>query len=186
MRRFKVVAATKVKDSSLYTPLQRAGYVITDDPRLNPRAQPQVIFKPDLSAPTSAGREAQQEAFRDLLIGIFAQGGWCFYADEVRYLSDYLKLDTELETLWLQGRSLGVTMVVATQRPVSIPLVAFDQAIHLFLWRNTDRQSVARMAEFTGEHNEIARRVIPRLPHHEALYVNAITGRMVRTKVNHV
>lgn len=184
MRLDTVVAATKVKDASLYGPLKRAGYWTTADPELDPDEHNKVIFKPDLSAPTSEGRASQQTAFRELLIGIFAQGGWCFYADEVRYLSDYLKLDTELETLWLQGRSLGVTMVVATQRPVSIPLVAFDQAIHLFLWRNSDRQSVQRMAEFTGEHYDLARRLIPTLPHHEALYVNTITGRMVRTKVN--
>lgn len=184
MREYTVVAATKVKDSSLYGPLTRAGYRITDDPDLDPDQQPKVIFKPDLSNPTSSGRAGQQEAFRELLVRIFAQGGWCLYGDEIRYLSDYLKLETELETLWLQGRSLGVTMVAATQRPVSIPLVAFDQAIHLFLWRNTDRQSVQRMAEFTGGHYELARALIPRLPHHEALYVHTTTGRMVRTKVN--
>jgi hypothetical protein len=183
-REFVVVLATKAKDSSLYDPLLRQGYELVEKFDPNPREHPRVIFRPRLSAPTSEGRAEQKEAFRLALIDVFATGGWCVYADEVRYLTQYLGLQTEFETLWLQGRSLGVSLIVGTQRPVSIPLLAFDSADHLFLWRNTDRVNIQRMAEFAGASVEAARYTIPRLPRHEALYIATRTDEMVRTKVS--
>lgn len=182
MRDYVVVLATKARDPSLYGPLARMGYVTRDRFDPDPANEPRVIFKPKLSSPTAEGREGQREAFREALVDIFATGNWCVYADEIRYLSQYLGLQTELETLWLQGRSLGISMVSGTQRPVSIPHLAFD-ADHLFLWRATDRRDVVTMSEYTGTGIEAARFAIPRLPLHEALYIDTRTGYMARTKV---
>lgn len=183
LRDFMVVLATKVRDESLYDPLLEAGYVMVDRFHADDTEHPKVIFRPRLGAPTAQARDEQREAFREALVDIFGTGGWSIYADEVRYLTQNLGLGTEMELLWLQGRSLDVSVVVSTQRPVSIPLLAFDQATHLFLFRNTDRQNVQRMAEFTGGDVDLARYVIPRLPRHEVLYVDTRTGRMVRTRV---
>lgn len=184
IRDYVIVLATKVRDTSLYEPLAEEGYVtLSSLEHVDPERTPRIIFKPPLNDPSRAGQEAQREAFREALVTVFAMGEWCLYADEVRYLTDHLGLKTELETLWLQGRSLGVSVVAATQRPVSIPLLAFDQADHLFLWRNADRESVRRMSEFAGQNGEVAFHTIPRLPPHEALYVNTRNDRMVRTKV---
>lgn len=186
-RHYVVVLATKVKDSSLYTPLQRHGFkVVTDFPAVDPSIDPtdaKVIFKPPLDSPTGQARMEQAEAFQEALIEIFRDGGWCVYSDEVRYLSKDLGLATELETLMLQGRSLGVSMVAATQRPVSIPLVFFTQATHLFLYRTSELQDVKRAAEFTGDLQEMVRYVLPRLPMHEVLYIDTATGQTARTKV---
>lgn len=183
IRDYVTVMATKARDTSLYTPLERMGYVVTDTFDADDTDEPRVIFRPKLDAPTRTARDEQAEAFREALIDVFNTGGWAIYADEVRYLTQYLGLATEMELLWLQGRSLGVSLIVSTQRPVSIPLLAFDQADHLFLFRNTDRQNVQRMSEFTGADVDLARYVIPRLPLHEALYVDTRSGRMVRTRV---
>jgi hypothetical protein len=181
-RDYVVVLATKKTDPSLYEPLLNAGYVLRDTFDPDPGAEPRVIFRPKLSSPTAEGREEQREAFREALVSIFDTGGWCVYADEIRYLSDYLRLGTELETLWLQGRSLGISMVAGTQRPVSIPVLAFD-ANHLFFWRATDKRDIVTMSEFAGVNMTVAREVIPRLPKHEALYIGTRTDDMTRTKV---
>lgn len=182
-REFVLVLATKKADTSLYGPLQRKGFVITDDRELDWKRTPKVIFRPPLKDPSKEAIEEQAEAFRHVLVQVFEEGGWCVYGDEIRYLSDNLGLRVPIETLYLQGRSLGVSMVVSTQRPVSIPVIAFESATHLFLFRTTDRANIQRAAEFGGADVDVIRYTLPRLPRYEVLYVDTRTGEMLRTKV---
>lgn len=172
---------TKKKDPSLYGRLQRAGYMLTDDWDPYDEEVPKVIYRPSMSGVGKEGRAGQANAFRESLEEVFEAGNWCCYFDEVAYLTSNLKLGTELETLWMQGRSLGISMVAATQRPVQIPLIAYE-ANHLFLWRFTDKRNVDTISEFTGSNITVARQVIPRLPRHEALYINTVTDEICRTK----
>jgi hypothetical protein len=173
--------ATKKADDSLYKPLERAGFVTQDFFDPFDRATPKVIFKPSISGVGRQGIANQAEAFGEALQGIFEAESWCVYCDEVRYLSDNLGLSTELETLWMQGRSLGISMVVGAQRPVKIPVIAYD-ANHLFLWKTSDKRDIDTMSEFTGTNINVAKQVIPRLPRHECLYINTVTDEMARTK----
>ena len=182
---YVVVLGTKTRDPSLYKPLQDKGFEIVSkfDPTDAAR-HPRVIFRPPLYEPTPEALAQQREAFRKALVGIFSTGGWCIYMDEVRYLTETLKLDTILNTLWLQGRSLWVTMVAATQRPVSIPLNAFEQATHSFLFRITGHEDRKRASEYQGVNSPVVMETVSGLPHHEALYVNKITDYMIRTQVH--
>lgn len=182
-RQFVCVLATKKSDDSLYGPLRKKGFVITDDPNLDYRQTPKVIFRPGLKDPSKESIEDQAEKFRHVLVQVFEEGGWCLYGDEIRYLSDNLGLRIPIETLYLQGRSLGVSMVVSTQRPVSIPVIAFESATHLFLFRMTDRANIQRASEFGGADIDLIRYTLPRLPRYEVLYVDTRTGDMLRTKV---
>jgi len=185
-RDFVVVMATKKSDPSLYDPLIAQGFVVQDHFDPYDREHPKIIFKPgfDSTAPTlKEAKATQREAFGEALLGIFDAEGWCVYCDEVRYLSQTLRLGEELELLFLQGRSLGISMFVGTQRPVSIPKVAWDSN-HLFFWKTTDKADVLTMSEYTGINMDVVRSVAPRLPRHEALYVNTVTDQMIRTKVS--
>lgn len=181
-RDYVAVMATKKRDKSLYEPLQEAGYDLTDHFDPYDRMTPRVIFRPRLSSPGREGLAEQAEAFGEALVGIFDAESWCVYSDEVRYLSEFLRLKPELETLWMQGRSLGISMVSGTQRPVSIPIIAFDSS-HLFFWKTTDRRDIITMSEYTGVNRKTVESVLPRLPRHEALYVNTDTDELLRTKV---
>lgn len=182
LRAYVIVMATKLEDDSLYKPLQREGFVIVEEFDPDPYEEPRVILKPPQAS--IRDKPAQdREIFDDALQEIWNSGKWCVFADEIRYLTDNLKLDREFETLWLQGRSLGVSIVCATQRPVGIPLEAFSQATHLFLFRENDQRNIDRMAEFTAGDKELAKYVIPRLPRYEALYIDTRSGYMARTKV---
>lgn len=182
-RDYVVVLATKAKDTSLYDPLVREGYVVTDRFEPDHRDTPRVIYKPPLASPTKAALADQAEAFRTALVAIFQEGGWCIFCDEIRYLTETLKLRAEIELLYLQGRSLGVTMVAATQRPVSIPIVAF-QAPHLFSWGYKEKGDIDRIGEFTGELKPTIQTTLPRLPKHEVLYIAQDAGQLLRTKVS--
>ena len=126
IRDYVVFIATKPQDKSLYEPLLAKGYVMTD--KFDPKnlEHPKVIFRPPLKAVTREAEAEQRLAIDEALKGIYLTGGWCVALDEVRYLTEQLKLTNILNLLWLQGRSLGVTLVAGTQRPVSVPLNMFE------------------------------------------------------------
>jgi hypothetical protein len=67
----------------------------------------------------------------------------------------------ELELFWLQGRSQGNSLITATQRPRFIPLEAYDQASHLFLWRDNDTANIARVAEMAGVNRKTVIDIVP-------------------------
>jgi AAA domain len=182
-RAYVIALATKQRDESLYPKLAAKGYYLTGDPQLDYHQHPKIIFRPALKDLSKESKEQQKEDFKAVLDQVFDEGNWCLYGDEIRYLSDNLGLATELNTLWLQGRSMGVSMVVATQRPVSIPVIAFESATHLFLFRATDRVNIQRSSEFGGADVDLIRYTLPRLPRYEVLYVDTRTGEMLRTKV---
>ena len=177
--RFVVVAGTKSRDP-MYDALLAKGYKFNNTGRLDYRRAPHVIVRPELDS--LADRRGQQEVFRRMLDQVFREGNWTLYLDEVRYLSDTLRLQGDLETLWLQGRTLGVTMVASTQEPVSVPRVAFSQIEHLFVFRLTDRERITRAAELAGSMTDEVREIIPRLSQHEALYVAPQADLLLRTR----
>lgn len=180
-RKYVVVMATKKEDSSLYDPLLRAGFKMRTTWPPDPDTEPWIIYRPPLVGGV-AGKDAQREAFREVLVDIFETGGWCVYCDEVRYLTEFLGLKTEMELLWLQGRSLGVSLAVATQRPVSIPILAFE-AQHLFVWRFSHKPDIDTISHFTGTLSPVVRQTVPRLPKHEVLHVQPEYGTASRTKL---
>lgn len=185
LRDYVVVFGTKTQDSSLYSPLEKQGYAITE--RFDPNdydKHRRVIFRPPLPAPTKAGLEQQRDAFREALLGIFDTGGWTIYLDEIRYLSQTLGLGTELDLLWLQGRSLGITIVASTQRPVSVPLNMFEQSAHSFLARISSRDDRARAAEYTGPNQGRVFETVAMLPSHEFLYIDSVHDVLARTRVS--
>lgn len=183
-RDYTAVLGTKNEDDELYGPFEDRGYEITGDFDPSPDAnESRIIFRPRLSSPDHKGLDRQRQEFERMLFEVWEYGGWTLYADEIWYLTVRLKLDTIFETFWTAGRSNHITVVAATQLPVSIPLLAFDQATHLFLFRNTDQYRIKRMSEFAGADSKVIRELIPRLPRHEFVYVDTREGTMIRSKV---
>lgn len=184
LRDYVVVFGTKTQDASLYDPLRRQGFVLSEKFDPEDREPRKVIFRPPLSEPTTKGLAKQREAFREALLGIFDTGAWTIYLDELRYLSETLKLATELDLLWLQGRSLGVTIIASTQRPVSVPINMFEQSAHSFLFRITSRDDRARAAEFTGPNAGRVFETVGQLPPHEVLYIDSSRDILARSRVS--
>lgn len=70
-----------------------------------------------------------------------------------------------------------------TQRPAYMPLEFYDQATHLFLFRDNDRINVARMAGLAGAGMiESVKRGIADLGKHDFIYVNSRTDTVLRSK----
>lgn len=193
LRDFVVVLGTKSRDPSLYAPLEADGFVRTEHwtPwEWEDTGQRYIIFAPELKlSDDPSGKDvdraldAQAQAFRRALVQIFKVGGWTVYADELRYLADDLRLTPELNLLYLQGRSLGVTMVASTQRPRAVPLNMFEQASWFYLWRVSDREDRRRASEMTGPLAGLVFETAARLPRHEFVAVNKVTDAIVRSRV---
>ncbi|GGZ64880.1 hypothetical protein GCM10010387_67450 [Streptomyces inusitatus] len=124
----------------------------------------------------------QQYQLSIALREMFVAGGWCVFADELFYLCHTLKLTKLLETYWTQGRSLGLSLVGGTQRPAHVPLFAYDQATHLFFWRDNDETNLRRVSGLGGMSAKEIRAAVTRLPEHHALYVNTRDGEMMITR----
>jgi hypothetical protein len=182
-RRWEVFLATKRVDST-QTRLRALNFrTISDPAELNPEIANRFTIKPPW--PRNAGadevRKLHARVFKDALARAFYQTGWTVIVDEGRYVSHRLGLSQELELFWLQGRSQGNSLIIGTQRPRFIPLEAYDQASHLFFWRDNDVANIKRVAEMAGLNRTEILRIVPRLGRHDVLYVQPFTGDMFIT-----
>jgi hypothetical protein len=87
---------------------------------------------------------------------------WTLYLDETRVLSDKLRMRSNLETLWIMGRSSGLTVIASTQAPRFVPTEYYDQPRWHFIGPFRDRRTLDRMAEIGGD-TDMIRDVIPDL-----------------------
>ena len=179
VRRHVVALATKPRDSTMDR-LIRDGYrkIKTWPP---PRVGGSRVvlwppFRDDSDLPN------QQAVMASALRGAFTEQSWTIFADELWYLGTELRLDHLLRIIWTQGRSLDVTLVGGTQRPAHVPLLAYDQATHLFFFRDNDETNLRRISGLGGLNSALIRRTVAALPRHVALYVNTRTGQLVTTR----
>jgi hypothetical protein len=183
LRERTVLFGSKMNDDPLYKPLLERGYVIRERWTPENTQEPKVIFRPPLSGPSKEALAEQREAFRQALIRLWQIGGWEVWLDEVRYLTEQLNLTTELNLLWLQGRSAGVTMVSLTQRPVSVPLNMFEQSRFLITARITGREDRRTMSDYAGASRDIVFELASRLEPREFLFVDNELDILCRTRV---
>ena len=169
-RQFVVFVATKPNDE-IIGELEGDGFHVS---RTWTPAHDRLVLHPVRRRSASEDQRASREEIGSMLDSVYVQGGWTVVLDELRFVTGRLNLATEVETLWLQGRSLGVTVVAGAQRPRHVPLESFSQARHLYLWRTRDRQDLRRLADFSGDLNTKQLEVIVQtLPDHATVYANA-------------
>ena len=167
-RSYVAVLATKPRDP-LIKALPKQGFkVIERWPP--PDYMRRVVLWPKISA--MGDRVQQKREIQGAMHRMYRSGGWCVIADELRYITQTLGLKSEAEMFWLQGRTLGISFVSATQRPAWVPLEAYDQATHLFLWRETDKRNLDRLGDIGGVDTQAVKAIVPRLAKHDFLYVN--------------
>lgn len=177
-RSFVAIFGVKGRDETLDEFLDQ-GYVHLK--RWNGDVSDHVVLWPDLTGPEAM--EHQRDVFRQAMGAIYRAGAWCLFLDEVVYLSETLRMERELKFLLNQGRSSGISIVAATQRPAFIPLAFYDQPTHYFFWRDTDARNIKRIGELTGPASRQTMQEIGSLRRREVLYFNKDTGLRVRTTV---
>jgi hypothetical protein len=121
------------------------------------------------------------EIFHRTLDNAFWQKGWTVGIDELEFINRDLQITKPVNRLLRQGRSQGNSMVLGTQRPRHVTLHAYEQATHLFLWRQSDLANISRAAELAGVNRAAVIGTIHTLGRHDVMYVNTITGDMFIT-----
>lgn len=127
-------------------------------------------------------RPNQRVQIATALDEMFSAGSWGVWADELWYIENRLGLSDLTQEYWTQSRALDVSLVGATQRPRHVSLLAYDQATHLFFWRDNDEDNLRRIAGLGGLNSKQIRATVAGLPRHDALYVNTRTGDMFVTR----
>lgn len=190
VRSYVVAFGTKVKDSSL-TRLQRTPYTGTDGRTRRGWARirrwpphlldEKVILWPNIGEMATL-RSRLRAVFLEAIEAAYEAGGWTIWADELRFLAKDLGLTSELELIWLQGRSNRLTLVGSTQRPAHVPLSLYDQSTHLFFWHDNDETNLKRIGGIGWLSAKAIRETVSRLAQYDVLYVNARSGDLIVTR----
>jgi hypothetical protein len=148
---------------------------------IDPRRAPRRVLWP--SAANLDSDETQRSTFKDAMERIYRERGWCVVIDEGSFFINNLGLKREVKTYLMQGRSLGISLVFATQRPVDVPLEVYDQSTHLFFYRDNDERNLQRLSGISWRSADLIRHIVANLEQYQALYINTRTGEMYRTRV---
>lgn len=116
--------------------------------------------------------------FRDAILDSYKRGRRIVFGDEVYGLAAELGLTKELVTVWSRGRSMGCGLWAASQKPTHIPLWAYSQAAHLYLYRDPDKRARDRFSEIGGVDPDLVKVTVMGLDDHECLYIRRAGARM--------
>ncbi len=178
---YTVVFATKPRDASMDL-LIDTGYLRMDRwETLSPDRAPKRVLWP--SAMDINSDIEQTRVFRDAFARIYREGGWCVAVDEGWIMSNELGLKKEIKIFLMQGRSMGISLFFATQRPSEIPLEVYDQSTHLFFYRDSDERNLSRISGISYRSSDLIRNLVANLEQYQVLYINTRTGKMCRTRV---
>jgi energy-coupling factor transporter ATP-binding protein EcfA2 len=179
---FVTVFATKPRDDVMENLVSRNGYQKIERWGSYPvKDMPRRVLWPDATRLDSV--QIQKDVFHDAFGRMFREGGWTVVWDETWYLTNVLRLEMDVRVFLLQGRSLEISCLAATQRPANVPLEIYDQSTHLFFWRDNDDRNLTRLREINARGGRIVKSIVMNLEPHQVLYINTRTGQMVRTRV---
>ena len=177
---FVTVFATKPRDKSM-DKLLRDGYVKMERwQSLDPMQYPRRVLWPDATALNSD--EKQKAVFADAFERIYREGNWTVALDETWYLDNVLHMDGYIKKYLLQARSLGISLVTATQRPAWVPREIYGACTHLMFWRTNDETDIRSLSGIGFRSSDLIRSLVADLDLYQVLYINTRTGQMVRTR----
>lgn len=172
-RDYVTVLATKPEDETLDLYAKAFHYKKLGEwnPKLKAEKYPRRLLWPNArDMKTMIAR--QQAVFSKAIDDIYAAGGWCVSVDEMWWVCQVLGLTQYVKIMLQQGRSIGISMLNATQRPAWVPLEVYDQSTHLFFWADNDERNLNRISSIGSFNSNAIRARIATLVKHEVLYVN--------------
>lgn len=177
---YVVVFATKPRDDSMSRLIAGGYQKITRWQSLDAAHYPRRVLWPDATKMDS--RDHQKNVFEHAMQKIYLEGGWTLAIDELWYVSNILRMSEDVKIYLLQARALEISLLVATQRPASIPVEVYDQSTHLFFWRDNDETNLKRLSGIGWRSADLIREIISNLEMFQVLYINTRTGKMCRTR----
>lgn len=189
---YTLVIVTKRQDPLMRELLGRGDYRLVRDLREDviwtesgEPLYPRLIFWPQAPEKASARQRVAIQAaeIRKALDWADRTGGWTVLIDELMWAANNLKLERELESLYFQARTQGVSVIGAAQRPRQVPLLALNQSTYLLIWQTSDSQDIERLRELSaGFPRHLIERSVMTLSRseHEALFVDAARQELAR------
>jgi hypothetical protein len=182
-RGYPLILATKPRDTTMERMRREGWHIIRDWPPTRDRT----ILWPKMTRPTD--KPDQARVIEQALNNVYTSGGYAVLIDELSYVlslphmdTRYVKSGEAVAQIWQQGRALNISLVSCILRPSHIPLLAYDQATHIIMFRDNDETNLKRM----GGLGHWSRREIidnvSQLNRHEFLMLNTRTGEMLRSK----
>jgi DNA helicase HerA-like ATPase len=100
-------------------------------------------------------RQSAHDKIGAALDQAYDEGDWTVFIDECAEVCDPqgregLGLNAMMSKLWRKGRYRGVSVVAATQAPVGLPRLFFDQASFAWIGRIRDEERQRRLLEIGG------------------------------------
>lgn len=183
LRTYGVVFATKPRDNSMDEISERFGYVIYPEwPRgVDADKKPRRIIWPPATRIDSA--KTQAPVFAEAFEQIYGEGGWNLFLDEGWYFTNMLGQGNFIKVMLLQARSLDISLILATQRPVSVPTEIWDQSTHIFIFQENDERNLKTMGGINKSSSLDVQRMVSVLDRHQFLYINTREGFMFRSRV---
>lgn len=132
---------------------------------------PGYVVWPNHTNNPEADEKRHEEIFRRMHRDLYVKGDCVIFDDEAVSLVREMDLKKDLVRIWTKGRSVGVGLWAATQRPSLVPLEMYDQAEHLFLAHDPDKRNQKRFEEIGGVDPELIKHVVAQLPKYYWLYI---------------
>jgi len=183
-RRYNLFFGTKVHDKT-YAELQRKGFRRVNSIDEIRQWDNNVLLWPKPKKTIADTIYSQRNTFLNALDVVAKQGGWSLWVDEAKYLSEFLRLKTELTFALEQLRSIDSTVISGAQRPSYIPPSVLSNSTHVFLWKTTYDDDAKRLADIGGIDAKLVAQTAKTLDDHEFLYIRArgTNSQMVRSQV---
>lgn len=190
-RKYVAYFATKPKDKTLDAYIARGDYQRVEEwpPKgrgfikreVRPDDMPRRLVWPD--ATHLNAEVTQKRVFTKALDDIYVQGGWTVVFDDYWYLSNILGFEQTSKKLLMNARSNDIPFVICAQRPAGNKLVEiFDQADHLFFFRDNDEANLRRIGGVGWLDSNVIRSFVAHLDPYQFLYVNTRSGHMYRSQ----
>jgi ABC-type cobalamin transport system ATPase subunit len=130
--------------------------------------------------PQRLGDGASQSArLYAALDGIYQEGNWAIFLDDANFICGVLHLDEAITYLMNMGRSAGISVVVAANRPRFVPRAAFSQARFVLSFAFNDTRDVDTIADIAGIDRQTYRQLNAQLKRSRHHFICSYDGRSV-------
>jgi len=133
-----------------------------------------------------SGLASQRLRVFDALNRIYLAGGWCVFIDDAGYVAGHLHLAEALGTMLNQGRSSGLSVMLAVTQPRSIvarmPSETFKQCRHQLLFKYKNLNEIKALADICGIAWRELQEIMRALGDHDFLYIGKDEHFVVRAQ----
>lgn len=142
------------------------------------------IYWPPSSTNEEQNIRLQRAGIHSLLQGLWRpNANTIILFDEIAYVEDELKLNTQIKRYWREARTLGITIIAGTQRPRFVSRYMWTESKWLAAFRPSDQEEAVRVAEILGDRKRY-RDILMQLEPYEFILRHVRSNKEVITRLD--